>query len=454
MPDNHSAGLVWLRRDLRAHDNAALSQALRSCSRVHCAFVFDEAILGALPRADRRVEFIRESLAELAPALRGSLIVRGGLAAAEIPRLARELGAGAVFANHDYEPAAIARDDAVRTALARERIEFRTFKDQVLFERRELLTGTGKPYTVFTPYKRAWLARLDEHGPGAHPVEPHMDALAPAALSHPVPALQDIGFEPTNLRELGIEPGERGGARAFGDFLRRIDDYHVARDFPAVPGTSGLGVHLRFGTVSVRELAREAQRRAAAGSEGAAVWLSELAWRDFFFQTLANFPHVVDGAFRPEYDAIEWESGARGDELFAAWCEARTGYPIVDAAMAQLQTTGFMHNRLRMVAASFLVKDLGIDWRRGERWFARQLNDYDLAANNGNWQWAAGTGCDAQPWFRIFNPESQQRKFDADGAFVRRWLPCTLQPPPIVDHAAARERTLARYRKATAAPTP
>jgi deoxyribodipyrimidine photo-lyase len=446
MPASHSTGLVWLRRDLRAHDNAALAQALRACGRVHCAFVFDQPILEGLPRADRRVEFIRESLAELAPALRGSLIVRHGRAAEEIPRLARELGVGAVFANHDYEPEAIARDDAVRTALARERIEFHTFKDQVLFERRELLTGAGKPYTVFTPYRKAWLARLGERGIESHPV--HLDALAPGAPGGAVPSLREIGFEPTNLRDLGIEPGGRGGARAFDAFLRRIDDYHVARDFPAQPGTSGLGIHLRFGTVSVRELAREAQRRADAGSEGAAAWLSELAWRDFFFQILANFPHVVNGAFRPEYDAIAWESGARGDELFAAWCEGRTGYPIVDAAMAQLAATGSMHNRLRMVAASFLVKDLGVDWRRGERWFALKLNDYDLAANNGNWQWAAGTGCDAQPWFRIFNPQAQERKFDADGEFVRRWLPYTLQPPPVVDHAQARERTLARYAKA------
>lgn len=448
MPPRHPAGLVWLRRDLRAHDNAALSHALRSCARVHCAFVFDRAILEPLPRADRRVEFIRESLAQLAPALRGSLVVRHGVAAEEMPRLARELGAGAVFAAHDYEPDAIARDEGVRTALARERIEFHTSKDHVLFERRELLTGAGKPYTVFTPYKKAWLARLDEPALQDLPVQAHMDALAPAAASEAVPSLQELGFEPTNLRELAIEPGARGAQRAFREFLARIDEYHVARDFPSVHGTSGLGVHLRFGTVSVRELAREAQRRARAGSEGAAVWLSELAWRDFFFQILANFPHVVHGSFRPEYDAIEWESGARGDELFDAWREARTGYPIVDAAMAQLEATGFMHNRLRMVAASFLVKDLGVDWRRGERWFAQKLNDYDLAANNGNWQWAAGTGCDAQPWFRIFNPATQQEKFDAGGAFVARWLPYALQPAPIVDHAQARQRTLQRYEAA------
>jgi deoxyribodipyrimidine photo-lyase len=408
-------------------------------------FVFDKAILAGLPRADRRVEFIRESLADLAPALRGGLIVLHGFATDEIPRLARELGVAAVFANHDYEPDAIARDDQVRTRLARDRIEFQTFKDHAIFERRELLSGAGTPYTVFTPYKNAWLAKVDAAALRSHAIDTALLAPAPARA---VPSLQDLGFEPTNLRDLAIEPGERGGVRAFRDFLGRIDEYHVARDIPAVHGTSGLGVHLRFGTVSVRDLAREAHERAGRGSEGAAVWLSELVWRDFFFQILANFPHVTGRSFRREYDGIEWESGARADELFAAWCEGRTGYAIVDAAMAQINATGYMHNRLRMVAASFLVKDLGIDWRRGERWFAEKLNDYDLAANNGNWQWAASTGCDAQPYFRIFNPDSQQRKFDADGAFVRQWLPAGNPRVRIVNHEEARARTLARYEAA------
>jgi deoxyribodipyrimidine photo-lyase len=435
---------VWFRRDLRAHDHAALHEALRACERVHCAFVFDKGILGALPRNDRRVEFIRDSVAELRTLLPG-LVVTHGHAAEEIPRLARQLGVGAVFANRDYEPAAIARDDAVRTQLARGRIAFHTFKDQAIFDGDELLTRTGKPYTVFTPYKNAWLAKVDDFHLRSYPVEPHAHRLAATSTNAPVPTLAELGFKPTNLRELDIPTGVSGGAAMFNRFLERIDAYGASRDVPAIHGTSGLGVHLRFGTVSVRELAREAHRRALAGSEGAGVWLSELIWRDFFFQVLAHFPHVVDGSFHREYDAVEWESGPRADELFTAWCEGRTGFPIVDAAMAQINATGFMHNRLRMIAASFLVKDLGIDWRRGERYFAEKLNDYDLAANNGNWQWAASTGCDAQPYFRIFNPDSQQAKFDPQGVFVRHWLAGREPVLPIVDHSQARELALRRY---------
>jgi len=360
MPQTYSAGLVWLRRDLRPHDNAALAEALRSCERVYGAFVFDKPILAPLPRADRRVEFIRDSLEELDAALGGGvLIVRHAVAADEIPQLARRLGVQAVFANHDYEPDAIARDNDVRTALARERIAFYTYKDQAVFEGRELLTGAGTPYTVFTPYRNAWLARVgEEHLRSNSTGDRAALARPPKDVASPVPSLEDIGFARTNLRELMIAPGAKAGQQAFDEFLGHIDAYHERRDYPSVQGTSGLGVHLRFGTVSVRELARAALALSRKGSEGATVWLSELVWRDFFFQILANFPHVVSGCFRPEYDAIEWESGSHGDELFAAWCEGRTGYAIVDAAMAQINATGFMHNRLRMIAASFLVKDL------------------------------------------------------------------------------------------------
>ena len=431
--------LVWLRRDLRLHDNAALAQALAQHGEVHCAFVFDTDILAPLPRADRRVQFIRESLAALDAALGHKLAVKHGRAAEEVPRLARELGVQAVFAARDYEPRAIARDDAVRTALAAARIAFVQAKDHVVFESRELLTRGGTPYTIYTPYSNAWLAKLQGEGlPVFEPADPARIASA-GAHARGVPSLQELGFEPTDLK---IAPGEEGAQALLADFMPRMDRYDQTRDFPAVKGPSYLGTHLRFGTVSVRELVRRAQAR---DSEGARVWLSELAWRDFFFQILANFPHVVDRAFRPAYDAIEWEQGAHADALFAAWREGRTGFPIVDAAMRQLNATGYMHNRLRMVAASFLVKDLGIDWRRGERYFAQQLNDYELASNNGNWQWAASTGCDAQPWFRIFNPESQQRRFDPQGKFIARYLPAGELAAPVVDHAQARERTLARY---------
>jgi deoxyribodipyrimidine photo-lyase len=487
MQATYSAGLMWFRRDLRAHDNAALSHALRGCAAVHCVFVFDTAWLEPLPRRDRRVEFVRESLAALDEDLRrlagreaAGLIVRHALAVREIPRLARELGVQAVFANHDDEPLAMARDDAVRTALARDGIALHGFKDHAIFERAELRTGAGTPYTVYTPYRKAWLAKLTPADLEAHPVADHAAALAPRppGADQAVPALAALGFESGTLARPGIAGGRRGGTRLFEEFAGRIARYDRDRDFPALDGTSRMSVHLRFGTVSIREVAAQAHALAQAGSGGAATWLDELIWRDFYLQILANFPHVAGpahqgGNFKPACDAIEWEQGPAADLLFQAWCQGRTGYPLVDAAMAQINQTGYMHNRLRMVVASFLVKDLGIDWRRGERYFADQLIDYDLAANNGGWQWAASTGCDAQPYFRIFNPVSQSRKFDPQGRFILRYLPQlaglpppalhapwtatpvelaaagielgTTYPEPIIQHEQARQQTLRRY---------
>ena len=487
MEKTYPAGLMWFRRDLRTQDNAALYHALKACRELHCAFVFDTAILDALPRRDRRVEFVRESLAELDAVLRKlagrpetGLITCHAAAVQEIPRLARELGVQSVFANHDYEPQAVTRDASVRGALADAGIAFHTAKDQVIFERTELLTQTGKPYAVFTPYKNAWMAKAEAFYFKPYPVEKYADALTdrPQARRREMPSLEGLGFEPTNLSELAIPVGASGGQALLADFLERIDRYGAARDFPAVKGPSYLGVHLRFGTVSVRELAGTARKLAGEGNAGAAVWLSELVWRDFYFQVLANFPHVVDQggtshSFRREYDAIKWEHGKAADALFAAWCEGRTGYPLVDAAMAQINQTGYMHNRLRMVAASFLTKDLGLDWRRGERYFAQHLNDFDLSANNGGWQWASSSGCDAQPWFRIFNPVSQSRKFDPEGKFILKYLPQLAAlpaaalhapwtaspvelaaagvalgkdyPQPLVQHDEARQKTLARY---------
>ena len=478
MEKPYPAGLVWFRRDLRVQDHAALYHALRSCRQVHAAFVFDTALLDPLARRDRRVEFIRESLVEVDEELRrlsghagGGLIVEHGPATDELPRLARQLGVQAVFANHDYEPSAIARDSRVRNALAEDGIALHTTKDQAIFDRDELLTQAGRPYSVFTPYRKAWLAKVDAYYLKAYPVEKHAGALAPRppASRRPVPSLAELGFDKSDLSSLPVRSGARGAARLLDDFLPRIDRYHLTRDFPAVEGPSYLSVHLRFGTVSIRELARQAHALAQAGQAGAATWLGELIWRDFYFQVLPNFPHVADendggASFRPEYDAIAWQTGPRAEALFTAWCEGRTGYPLVDAAMLQLNQTGYMHNRLRMVTASFLCKDLGIDWRRGERYFARQLNDYDLAANNGGWQWASSSGCDAQPYFRIFNPVSQSRKFDPEGRFILRFLPHLSRlppralhapweakpvdldyPQPVVDHERAREETLRRY---------
>ena len=478
------AALVWLRRDLRVDDHAALWHALRAARRVWCGFVFDRAILDPLPRADRRVEFIRDSLVGVDAELRAlaashgvegaGLIVRHGQAVDEIVALARSLGVQAVYASHDDDPQALARDARARGALADAGIVLHTCKDHVIFERDEVLTASGAPFSVFTPYRNAWLRKLEPSHLEPYPVARHAGALAPRpAGEHGVPVLSEIGFEPTNLHQLRLPSGPAGAQELLDDFLDRIDRYHEARDFPAVKGPSYLGPHLRFGTISVRRLVREAQQRAAAGSRGAEAWLAELVWREFYHQVLHHHPHVVGHAFRPAHDRIRWEHGRKADEQFAAWCEGRTGYPLVDAAMHQITQTGYMHNRLRMVVASFLTKDLGIDWRRGEAWFAERLNDYELASNNGGWQWAASTGCDAQPWFRIFNPVTQSRRFDPEGRFVRRYLPqlaglpdklvhapwlarpADLEaagvalgrdyPQPIVDHAAARERTLARY---------
>jgi len=482
MQKQFDSGLVWFRRDLRVDDNPALCAALQQCRQVFCAFVFDREILAPLPRADRRVEFIQASLVELDASLRAlasrpeaGLIVRHGLATELIPALALELQVQAVFAAHDYEPQAIARDARVRGALASQGVALYTFKDHVIFERREILTKSGTPYGVFTPYKRNWLMQAHAATLNIQDPSPYAGALAarPAGLIQKVPSLDAIGFESTNLGALKIPTGSSGAQALFQDFFERMDQYHETRDFPAVKGPSYLGIHLRFGTVSIRKLVATALQRTISGSPGAAVWLSELVWREFYFQILANFPHVATGSFKPEYDAIQWEKGPRAQSLFKAWCEGRTGYPLVDAAMAQLNQTGYMHNRLRMVSGSFLVKDLGIDWRWGERYFAGQLNDFDLSANNGGWQWISSSGCDAQPWFRIFNPVSQSEKFDPDGKFIRRYLPqlsalptkalhapWTAQalelaaagvelgknyPRPLVAHDEARALTLQRY---------
>ena len=485
MQKKYQNGLMWFRRDLRAEDNAALSQALKSCEQVFCVFIFDTQILNGLPRADRRVEFIRESLVDLAQQLHAlgsdhgidhtGLIVQHADSEKAVSALAKALNINAVFINHDDEPQALARDAAVLAKLSDAHIALHSFKDQVVLERREVLTLAGKPYTVFTPYKNAWLKKINDADLAPQPVKANASALATIPRQHRgnVPSLADLGFEATNLSELQIPTGTAGGSQLLKEFLQRISHYKETRDFPAVKGPSYLGVHLRFGTVSIRNLASLGLKAQRAGNEGAATWLSELIWRDFYAQILSNFPHVAVSAFKPDYEAIQWEDGALARDHFQAWCEGQTGFPLVDAAMAQINQTGYMHNRLRMVTASFLVKDLGIDWRWGERYFAEKLNDFDLSSNNGGWQWAASSGCDAQPYFRIFNPTSQSEKFDADGKFIRRYLPVLAQlsakaihnpslasrmelaaagvelggnyPQPIVQHDAARALTLQRY---------
>ena len=490
------SGLVWFRRDLRLLDHAALSRALQECRRVYCAFVFDRGILDALPsRRDRRVEFIRESLVELDDVLRGhggAMIAVHGDGAESIVSMAASLQVDAVYLNRDYEPAAIARDDRVARALEAQGRQLRTFKDQAIFERDEILSGSKRAYSIFTPYRNAWerAVAADPTSIEAHPVLPHLDALAappeamrphegmPASVAAArIPTLESMGFERTNLSELPLGTGISGGARLLAEFRNGLlGAYRTGRERPGIRGSSLLSVHLRFGTVSVRECARIAQASIEGdGADGARTWLSELPWRDFFFQALWHMPHTVDRACKPVFEKVRFEEGPHADALFDAWAQGRTGYPMVDAGMRELAATGFMHNRARMVVASFFCKHLGLHWKRGERFFADHLNDYDLSANIGNWQWAASTGCDAQPWFRIFNPVTQSEKFDGRGQYVRRWVPELARmrdsaihapwaasadalvaagvrlgngkdyPLPVVDHAQARAQALARY---------
>lgn len=480
MQKHFESGLVWFRRDLRVQDNRALFTALQQCRQVHCFFLFDTEILQRLPRQDRRLAFIRESLVELDASLRAlsgqekaGLIVLHGSPGTVILPLAQSLQVQAVFTARDYEPAALTRDRQLAIALSARGMTLHSVKDHVIFEHLEVTSQKAEPYGVFTPYKKTWLAKLT---PQDHAMcNPGLAATAlaqrPTEWLKPVPTLADIGFEPVPLPALPT--GEQGAQQLLSEFLARMDHYHARRDFPAQKGPSYLSMHLRFGTVSIRQLVSHARLKTKEGSEGAAVWLSELIWRDFYFQILANFPHVASGPFRPAYAAIIWEQGLQGDAHFAAWCNGQTGYPIVDAAMAQLNQSGYMHNRLRMVSASFLVKDLGIDWRRGEAYFAEKLNDFDLSANNGGWQWVSSSGCDAQPYFRIFNPVTQSQRFDPQGKFIRRYLPALAKlsdkeihapwlaseqslaqagiqlgrdyPQPLVDHAQARAKTLLRY---------
>jgi len=472
----YEKSLFWFRRDLRVADNAGLYHALKSSRQVYCVFVFDREILDALPsRADRRVEFILDSVRVLQKDLHnhgGNLVVLHGRARDELPAVARKLHVDAVFMNEDYEPSTIARDNDVAKDLQRDGIHFRAHKDQVIFARDEVMTKAGTPFTVFTPYKRAWLAKLNEFYLRAYPVEKYRKQFARNKDTAAIPDLAALGFEPTNLKTLGIKPGTDGALEALDEFLQRIDNYHETRDYPAVRGVSYLSVHNRFGTVSIRRLARLAWERRTRGAD---IWLSELIWREFYFQILYHSPHVVTLAFKPAFEKIVFKNNKLH---FNAWCEAKTGYPVIDAAMHQINQSGFMHNRLRMIVASFLTKDLLIDWRWGEKYFADHLNDFDLAANNGGWQWAASTGCDAQPYFRIFNPVSQSERFDPQGKFIRRYLPelarvpdkfihapwtmppleqqaagCIIgkdYPAPIVNHDIARREALAIYKTARA----
>ncbi|MGL6072299.1 cryptochrome/photolyase family protein [Craterilacuibacter sp.] len=463
--------LCWLRRDLRLSDHAALARA-QQAGPVLALFIFDPALLDTLPPDDKRIAFICAALAEIRQQLRqlgSELVLCHGDPLAVIPSLAAQTGARQLFFARDYEPMARQRDAAITAQLEAQGIHVEAVKDQVIFEQDEVLSAAGKPYTVFTPYARAWRARLapQDHAPWQVVLDSrHFVARAslPPALQGSDAPITVTGFEAVDLAAQNIRTGMHGAQALLDDFAGRIADYAALRDFPARKGVSYLSAHLRFGTVSIRALVQLALNEASAGAQ---VWLNELVWREFYQQLLWHYPEVEQASFKPAYRELAWPGE---DAHFTAWCEGRTGYPLIDAAMLQLNSSGYMHNRLRMVAASFLVKDLLIDWRRGEHYFAAKLLDYDLAANNGGWQWAASTGCDAQPWFRIFNPVTQSQKFDPDGRFIRRYLPAlaaldnkaihapwlakTLPdgfslghdyPAPIVDHAAQRGKALALF---------
>jgi deoxyribodipyrimidine photo-lyase len=412
-----SLGLCWLRRDLRLSDHRALHKASSNFDAFVVVFVFDTQILRQLEnKQDKRVAFIVESLKEVDATLRrqGSrLVVLHGDPAEEIPKLAKELNVQGVVAARDFEPYALMRDELVGARLAKQGIGFQTVKDQVIFEKGEVLTQSESPFRVFTPYSRRWLDRFDLQDDTID-YAPNLNKLAPVGDVGIHLDYDKIGFE---YCEPWIEPGEKAGHRLLQEFREKIDHYGEARDFPSIEGGSFLSVHFRFGTISIREAVRMA---AEHQSPGAKKWLTELIWREFYQDVLANHPQVVETTFDPQYEKLEWQGL---DEHFELWKQGQTGYPIIDAAMRCFAQTGWMHNRLRMIVASFLTKDLLIDYRKGESYFAAHLLDFDLASNNGGWQWAASVGCDAQPYFRIFNPYSQSQKFDADGTFIRQWIP-------------------------------
>lgn len=408
-------------------DNAALYYALKENRQVVVLFIFDTEILDSLEdKRDSRVEFIHHLVSTLKnqlEQLKSSLLVMHG----NPEEIFKDLQPKAVYINRDYEPYARTRDNAIAADLQSRGVEFKTFKDHVIFEPAEIIKADGTPYTIFTPYSRKWRETLKPLNTKSFSVEEHLHNLQ---FTEPLaqPSLADIGFRKTEIHF---------PKRAIR--LSAIANYHQDRNFPALMGTSRLGAHLRFGAVSIRKLVQLALKKNE-------IWLNELIWREFYQMILWHFPHVVTNSFKSEYDRIEWRNDP--DE-FRAWCEGKTGYPIVDAGMRELNQTGFMHNRVRMITASFLTKHLLIDWRWGEAYFAKKLLDYELASNNGGWQWTAGTGSDAAPYFRVFNPQLQSEKFDPNNDYINRWVPewnTETYPAPIVNHKMARERAIKTYR--------
>lgn len=430
--------IFWHRRDLRLHDNAGLYNALRGDHPVVSIFIFDRHILDELPEVDARVEFIHNEIKALRSELRdmgSDMKVYYGQPLELWPKILEEFDVATVYTNRDYEPYAKDRDRKVSKMCEAKGISFQTYKDHVIFEDGEIEKNDGGPYTVFSPYARKWRSKLASRMDNGrsyylknYPCEKYRDNYYQFSAGN-MPSLKDMGF-----KETAIDIPSREVSKSI------IKNYKEKRNFPAADGTSRLGIHFRFGTISIREKAH----RSLSLSE---TYLNELIWRDFYSQILGAFPHVVSQSFRAAYDNIPWRDN---EDDFKAWCDGQTGYPIVDAGMRELNSTGYMHNRVRMITASFLTKHLLMDWRKGEAYFAEKLLDYELASNNGGWQWAAGSGTDAAPYFRIFNPESQQKKFDKDYKYIKKWVPefgTDDYPDPIVDHKLARERCLETYKE-------
>ncbi len=424
----HSIAIFWFRRDLRLVDNTGLYHALKSGLPVLPIFIFDTAILNELSKDDGRVQFIHETLSNIHEELNTlgkTILIKKGDILSIWKELLKEYTIKEVFFNKDYEPYAIQRDILVKKLLEDNGITVSTYKDDVIFEENEVLKDNGMPYTVFTPFKKRWLQTFESTE--FQSIAYKRELLEYCYSTHiPMPSLDSIGF---SRSKHVVKPY----------VLNAMEAYETHRDFPAVDKTSYLSPHLRFGTVSIRKLVALSMKRNAT-------FLSELVWREFFKVILYHFPKVVTQNFKPAYDGVPWRNTP---EDFDKWCKGETGYPMVDAGMRQLNETGYMHNRVRMITAGFLCKHLLIDWRKGEAYFASKLLDYDLSSNNGNWQWAAGTGCDSAPYFRVFNPMTQQDKFDKDGTYIRTWIKDfdeLTYPKPMVEHKFARERAITTYK--------
>lgn len=426
--------LFWHRRDLRIDDNKGLFDALKQNEIVHPIFIFDKSILDKLPNNDQRILFIYQEIESLKKSyqnLGSDLWVYYGEPSEIIPKIAQELNCSSVYFNNDYEPYALQRDQEIQLSLNKIKIESIGKKDHVIFEKNEVLKDDGKPYTIFTPYSRKWKANLKEEDLREYSIEKYSGNLVQKKQDEALITLEEMGFE----------------SKVLHDFPNRIakneilKNYHLSRNFPAVKGTSKLSLHLRFGTISIRKLALIAR-------EQNETYLNELIWRDFYQMIIFHFPKSAENSFKAQYDKIIWE---KNEAHFFSWCTGKTGYPIVDAGMRELNATGFMHNRVRMVVASFLTKHLLLDWRLGAAYFAEKLLDFELASNTGGWQWAAGCGCDAAPYFRVFNPQAQQEKFDKSFEYIKKWVPeygTSSYPEPIIEHKFARERILQRFKSA------